>query len=93
MNSQVKSQGIKQRVDPKVKRLARRDMEIAMKQRHKLARQRRAEKLQSKNKSDKLYNKNKRRHKSPYKNVKSKIKRSVLKDKNRYCINIKLILI
>ncbi|CAI2361919.1 unnamed protein product [Moneuplotes crassus] len=81
-NSQVKSPGVKPRVDPQVERLAKRDMKIALKKRQKYENKRRAMKKSAKSKNEKYYKKE-RRNKSPYKNVQSKIKLSVMKDKSR----------
>lgn len=82
MNAQVRSSGIKPRVDPKVEKLAERDLKIALNKRKEYAHKRKTIKESTKNKSEKLFKK-KRRNKSPYKNVKSKIKHSVIKDKSR----------
>lgn len=71
-----------QRLINKVQKLAERDMEIALKTRQKFAHKRKTERGKKKNKNDKLFER-KKRHKSPYKDVKSKIKSSVLKDKSK----------
>lgn len=79
MNAQTKLLGIKPRVDPKTEKLAKRDMELALKQRQVLSDLRSKDKATTKDKYSKISVSKKA--KGPYRNVKSKIRHSVQKDR------------
>ena len=89
-NSLVKSIGIKPKIDPKVQKLAKRDMELAMKKRETLEIQRKNDKKQRHKSHARNTNKT-RLIKNHYRNVQSKIKHSVQMDRSRlgdYDINL-----
>lgn len=79
LNGQTKPLGIRAKVDPKTEKLAKRDMELALKQRQVLSDLRNKEKVITKDKYAKISNAKKA--KGPYRNVKSKIRHSVQKDR------------
>jgi hypothetical protein len=85
LNSQTKLPGKKRKIDPKVQKLAQRDLELAMKQRERLAHQRKTEKEWSRDRFARPRTAVKK-SKNPYKDVQSKIKTSVVQDRSRYAL-------
>lgn len=91
LNSQTKLPGKKPKIDPKVQKLAQRDMELAMKQRERLEHQRKTEKEWSRDRFARPKTAVKK-SKNPYKNVESKIKTSVVQDRSRYVGKVSFLL-
>eukprot|EP00345_Euplotes_harpa_P010701 CAMPEP_0168355076 /NCGR_PEP_ID=MMETSP0213-20121227/24305_1 /TAXON_ID=151035 /ORGANISM="Euplotes harpa, Strain FSP1.4" /LENGTH=473 /DNA_ID=CAMNT_0008367157 /DNA_START=26 /DNA_END=1447 /DNA_ORIENTATION=- len=81
-NSQTKAAGIQPKIDPKVKKLTQRDMELAMKKREILEDKRTTVKNQKRGVFQNLY-KQSGSKKKQYKNVQSKIKHSVQMDRSK----------
>lgn len=79
--SHAQNVGAQQHIDPKMKNLAQRDIELAKQKRDRMEHQRETEKKQRRDPHRKCVKQGK--SKDPYRNVQSKIKKSVQRDKEK----------